>query len=146
MENRNYILDRLKSKAVSIDEFNYDMLQAPPISAMFTQQDIAQLHYIASSLKYSAKLQIKYQEIDKIMRRRGFIKFIAGTNRVVYRPLEDNRFLVKVAIDDIGLGDNPREYANQFIFKPFVTKVFEITPCGTLGVFERVEPITSSYK
>lgn len=143
MENRNYILDRLKSKTVTVDEFNYDRLQAPPISAMFTQEDIAKLNYIAKSLKYSAKPQIKYQEIDKIMRSRGFEKFIGGTNRIIYRPIEDNRFIVKVAYDAVGLGDNPREYKNQFIFKPFVTKVFEITPCGTLGVFERVIPITS---
>lgn len=144
MDNtRSYILDRAKSRAVSIEEFNYDRLTAPPISAMFTPQDIAELNHIAKSLKYSAKPQIKYQEIDKIMRRRGFVKFIAGTNRAVYRPIEDNTFLVKVAYDDVGLGDSPREYRNQFLFKPFVTKVFEITPCGTLGVFERVNPITS---
>lgn len=143
VESRSYILDRLKSKVVTIDEFNYDRLEAPPISAMFTPYDIAQLNQIARSLKYAAKPEVKYKEIDKIMRSRGFEKFIAGTNRVVYRPLEDNRFLVKVAADAVGLGDNPREYANQFLFKPFITKVFEITPCGTLGVFERVVPITS---
>ena len=143
MENRNYIIDRLKAKTVTIDEFNYDSLQAPPISAMFTPMDIAQLNQIAKSIKYAAKPQIKYQEIDKIMRRRGFVKFAAGTNRVVYRPLESNTFLVKVAYDAVGLGDNPKEFRNQFIFKPFVTKCFEVTPCGTLGVFERVNPITS---
>ena len=143
MENRNYIIDRLKSKTVSIDEFNYDRLQAPPISAMFTPFDIMQLNKIAKSIKYSGRPDLKYQEIDKIMRSRGFVKFIAGTNRVVYRPVENNTFLVKVAADAVGLGDNPREYRNQFLFKPFVTKVFEITPCGTLGVFERVVPITS---
>ena len=130
MENRNYIIDRLKSKTVSIDEFNYDRLQAPPISAMFTPFDIMQLNKIAKSIKYSGRPDLKYQEIDKIMRSRGFVKFIAGTNRVVYRPVESNTFLVKVAADAVGLGDNPREYRNQFLFKPFVTKVFEITPCG----------------
>lgn len=143
MENRSYIIDRLKSKTMSIDEFNFDNLQAPPIAAMFTPYDIARLNQIAKSIKYAAKPQVKYQEIDKIMRSRGFEKFIAGTNRVVYRPLENNTFLVKVAADAVGLGDNPREFQNQMIFKPFVTKVFEITPCGTLGVFERVVPITS---
>ena len=40
MENRNYIINRLKAKTVSIDEFNYDSLQAPPISAMFTPMDL----------------------------------------------------------------------------------------------------------
>lgn len=143
MENRDYILDRLRSKRTTIDEFNYDRLTAPPIASMFTPQDIYELNQIAKSLRLSAKPQIKYHMIDQIMRRRGFEKFIGGTNRVSYRPLEDNRFLIKVAYDAIGLGDNPRELQNQFLFKPFVTKVFEITPCGTLGVFERVNPITS---
>ena len=142
MENRNYVIDRLKSKTMSIDEFNFEKLQAPPISMMFTPQDIYELNSIAKSIKLSAKPEIKYQEIDKIMRRRGFVKFTAGTNRVVYRPLENNSFVVKVAYDAVGLGDNPREFSNQMLFKPFVTKVFEVTPCGTLGVFERVEPIT----
>lgn len=143
MENRDYILDRLRSKTMSIDEFNYERLQAPPISSMFTPQDIAELNRLARSLKYAAKPDVKLKEIDMIMRRRGFVKFIGGTNRIAYRPLENNTFLVKVAIDAVGCGDNPREFQNQFIFKPFVCKVFEVTPCGTLGVFERVNPITS---
>ena len=143
MENRNYIIDRLTSKRTSIEEFNYDHLTAPPISSMFTPYDIAELNNIARSLKLSGKPQLKYQMIDRIMRRRGFEKFIGGTNRVSYRPIEDNRFLVKIATDAVGLGDNPAEFRNQYLFKPFVTKVFEITSCGTLGVFERVNPITS---
>ena len=122
MENRDYILDRLRSKTMSIDEFNYERLQAPPISSMFTPQDIAELNRLARSLKYAAKPDVKLKEIDMIMRRRGFVKFIGGTNRLVYRPLENNTFLVKVAIDAVGCGDNPREFQNQFLFKPFIPK------------------------
>lgn len=143
IDNRSYIIDRLRSKTVTIDEFNYDRLTAPPIASMFTPQDIYELNKIARSIRYSAKPLEREAAIDVIMRRRGFVKFFGGTNRITYRPVEDNRFIVKVAIDAVGLGDNPREFANQWIFKPFVTKVFEITPCGTLGVFERVVPITS---
>ena len=143
MENRNYVIDRLKSKTMSIDEFNFERLIAPPISSMFTPMDIMELNKIATSLKYSAQPEVKFKLIDNIMRRRGFVKFIGGTNRIAYRPIEDDTFLIKVAIDAVGINDNPREFRNQFIFKPFVTKVFEITPCGTLGVFERVVPITS---
>jgi hypothetical protein len=77
------------------------------------------------------------------MTRYGFRKFVSGTNRVAYTYLEDDRFIVKVAIDAIGLGDNPAEFKNQFLLKPFVTKVFEVSPCGTVGVFERVKPITN---
>ena len=143
MEDREFILNRLKSKPMSIDEFNYESLTAPPISSMFSQFDIYQLNQIARSIKYAAKPEVKYQEIDKIMRSRGFVKLTAGTNRVVYRPVENNTFVVKVAYDAVGLGDNPKEFRNQMLFKPFVTKVFEVTPCGTLGVFERVVPIQS---
>lgn len=143
VDNRNYIIERLKSRTVSVGEFNFDRLQAPPISSMFTQDDISRLYQIARSIRYAGNPELKLQEIDKVMKARGFVKFVSGTNRIAYRPLEDNRFLVKVAFDDVGRGDNPREFKNQFIFKPFVTKVFEVTPCGTLGVFERVIPITS---
>lgn len=143
MESRNYVLEMIKCKPKSIEEFNYDNLSCPPIASMFTPQDIYQLNQIAKSIKYSANPRQKYKDIDQIMRSRGFVKFVSGTNRIAYRPVEDNSFLVKVAYDDIGLGDNPREFSNQFLFKPFVTKVFETTPCGTLATFERVNPITS---
>lgn len=142
-QSRNYIIERLKQKPVSISEFNYDNLKAPPISCMFTPQDISRLNEIATSVRLSGRPKDKYKMIDSIMNARGFVKLASGTNRIVYRPLEDNSFVVKVAIDSVGVKDSPREYVNQFIFKPFVTKVFEVTPCGTLGVFERVIPITS---
>lgn len=142
-QSRNYIIERMKRKPVSISEFNYDNLKAPPISCMFTPQDISRLNQIATSLRLAGRPKDKYKMIDEIMTARGFVKLASGTNRIVYRPLEDNSFVVKVAIDSVGIKDSPREYANQFIFKPFVTKVFEVTPCGTLGVFERVIPITS---
>ena len=143
MENRNYIIDRLTSKRTSIEEFEYDRLTAPPLSSMLSPYDIAELNRVAKSIKLSSKPKEKLYIIDQIMRRRGFEKFIGGTNRISYRPVEDNRFLVKIAIDAVGLNDNPAEFRNQYIFKPFVTKVFEISPCGTVGVFERVNPITS---
>lgn len=141
--SRNYILDRIKSKTMTKDEFNFDRLQAPPLCMLLSPFDIQELHNIATSLKWSAKPQLRYQAIDNVMRRRGFIKFVAGTNRVAYRHPEDTRFLIKIACDDVGMRDNPAEYQNQYIFKPFVTKCFEVSPCGTVGVFERVNPITS---
>ena len=143
MVERNFILDRLRSKRVTIDEFNYDKLEAPPIAAYFSPFDIANLNQIARSLKYSARPKEKYDAIDKIMRSRGFQKIAAGTNRICYRCLEDTRFVAKVAYDAVGIGDNPREFRNQFLLKPFVTKIFEVTPCGTLAFAERVNPITS---
>lgn len=140
---RQALIDKIQSKVTSIEDFNFDKLVAPPLYSLLSQYDIDRLYYIATSVKYSSKPKIKYQEMDKIMNARGFVKLSAGTNRVVYRFLESTDFVVKVAADAIGMGDNPREFENQFIFKPFVTKVFEVSPCGTVGVFERVQPITS---
>lgn len=131
------------SKEKSPLDFNFENLVAPPLLSMITLEDINRLNYIARSVKYSSKIELKLQEIDKIMTARGFIKFHAGTNRIVYRPLEIPSIVVKIAIDKVGLRDNPDEYNNQFLLKPFVTKVFEVSPCGTIGTFERVQPITS---
>lgn len=141
--DRSSAIDRMQSKVVSIDEFNFDRLVAPPLYSLLSQQDIDNLYHIATSIKYSGNARKKYKAIDDIMKPRGFVKLSAGTNRVVYRFLEDDRFVVKVAADAVGIKDNPREFMNQQIFKPFVTKVFEVSPCGTVGVFERINPITS---
>jgi hypothetical protein len=141
--SRDFILDRITSRAITPGEFNYDKMQAPPLSMLLSPYDIQELHRIATSLKLSAKPQEKYKLIDNVMRNRGFVKMAAGTNRIAYRHPEDTSFLIKIATDNIGMGDNPAEYRNQFIFKPFVTKCFEVSPCGTVGVFERVDPIIS---
>ena len=113
VDSRTFILDRIKSRKVSIEEFNFDKLTAPRIEWMFTPQDIADLYYIAHSIKLASKPDVKFKKIDEIMNRRGFVKFVGGTNRIAYRPLEDNSFIVKVAIEDVGLSDNPREFRNQ---------------------------------
>lgn len=143
MGNRSWVLERMKSKAITISEFNFEQLQAPPISYFLTPLDIEQLRKLATSLRYSGKPKQKMDMMDKIMESRGFRKITGGTNRVVYKHLEVESIVVKVAIDKVGMSDNPAEFKNQFIFKPFVTKVFEVTPCGTVGLFERVVPITS---
>ena len=108
--SRQALIDRCQSKITSIEEFNYDRLTAPPLYMMLSQQDIDQLHYIATSVKYSGNARKKYEAIDAIMRPRGFIKLSAGTNRVVYRHLESTSFVLKVAADAIGIG---YAYINQ---------------------------------
>lgn len=144
MDNsRNYILNRLKSKNVTIDEFNFEALQAPPLSYFLSPFDIMELNRIATSLKYSAKPEVRYQEIDRVLKSRGLVKFAAGTNRVVYRHPEFPSILFKVAADAVGMRDNPAEFRNQLLLKPFVTKCFEVSPCGTVAICERVNPITS---
>lgn len=137
------ILNIMYSKEKSPLDFQFDSLWMPSMYNYLTVQDIEMLRQIATSNRYAAKIELKYKAIDDIMTRRGFRKFHCGTNRIVYKYLEDESFLVKIALDKVGMGDNPREYKNQFLLKPFVTKVFHVSPCGTVAFVERVQPITS---
>lgn len=133
----------MQSKTVSIDEFNFERLCAPQLYSLLSVYDIDRLYNIASSIRYSGNIKKKYNAINDVLKPRGFVKLAAGTNRVCYRHQECSSIVVKVAIDSIGIHDTPREFINQSIFKPFVTKVFEVSPCGTVGLFERGQPITS---
>lgn len=142
-KSRNYILDRITSKKTTPEEFNFDALQAPPLGLFFDQYDIQELHSIATSVKLAGKPQERYAAIDRVCKRRGLVKFGSGTNRVVYRHPEFPDILFKIASDAVGLGDNPAEFRNQWILKPFVCKIFEISPCGTVALVERLIPITS---
>lgn len=126
---------------MTIDQFNFDRLSAPPLSALLTPNDIGDLYTIAHSIKYSAQPGKKMEMMKQILGKRGFVKMSAGTNRIAFKFLEDDSFLLKVAYDDIGRGDNPAEFRNQMFLKPFVTKIFEVDPTGTVGLVERVDPI-----
>lgn len=140
------ILDILKAKKMSPLDFNFESLWIPPMNNYLTPQDIEALRKIATSIKLSSKINQKYDMIDNIMRNRGFKRFSAGTNRVVYSYLEDTRFLAKIAVDKVGMQDNPMEFKNQFLLKPFVTKMFYHSPCGTVGFVERVLPIKNKQE
>lgn len=140
------VLNKLYSKSKTSLEFNFDQLWAPPIYNFLSMQDIAALYNIATSTRLSAKIKLKYDLINQIMTNRGFKKFAAGTNRVVYSYLEDDSFVVKIAVDKVGLKDNPAEFYNQALLQPFVTKCFSVSPCGTVGMFERVQPIINKQE
>lgn len=135
------VLDILRTKKQTPLEFDYDNLWIPPMNVYLTPQDVESLRQIATSLRLSSKIELKYKMIDDIMRNRGFKRFSAGTNRVVYSFLDDTRFVVKIAVDRVGMQDNPLEYQNQALIKPYCAKMFYISPCGTVGFAERVLPI-----
>lgn len=143
MDRKDVLKRLLYPKCKSAIEFQFDSLRSNPLLYYITVQDIAQLNKIATSIKYSSKPKEKYAMIDKILTQRGFKKMASGTNRVTYRFLNDYSIVLKVAIDKVGLSDNGNEYRNQQLLKPFVTKCFDVSPCGTVGLFERVIPITS---
>ena len=141
--NRAEVISRMQSRMVTIDQFNWDKMMAPPLYSLITQEACNEIHRIATSVRYSGNARKRYELIDNVLKPFGFEKKGAGTNRVVYKYLENDSFLLKVATDAVGIGDNPREFKNQFIFKPFVTKIFEVDPTGAVALIERVVPITS---
>lgn len=137
------IMNILYSKEKSPLEFQFDSLWMPSIFNYITPQDEAALYNVASSIKYASNIEMKYARIAEIMNNRGFKKYHCGTNRIIYRHLEDTSFVTKIALDKVALQDNPAEYKNQFLLKPFITKVFEVSPSAAISTVERVEPITS---
>ena len=135
------VLDILYAKKYNPLEFDFEALQIPPMGWYLSPDDVNRLREIATSVRLSSKIQQKYKMIDDIMKPRGFKRFSAGTNRIVYNYLDDTRFLVKIAVDRVGMQDNPLEFKNQHLLKPFVTKMFYMSPCGTVAFVERVFPV-----
>ena len=135
------VLDILRTKQMDPLEFHFDNLWIYPMHYYLQQSDIDALYKIATSARLSSQIKKKYKMIDDIMVARGFKRFSAGTNRVIYRYYEDDRFLVKIAVDKVGMQDNPLEYKNQFFLKPFVAKTFYVSQCGTVAFSERVIPM-----
>lgn len=117
-------------------------MQAPyRLNQLLSPQDIAYLNSIATSVKLSGSPTKKKELITRLMEQRGFKRLDCGTNRIVYKFMEDQSFLVKVAFDRVAISDNLREYRNQEYLRPFCAKCFEVSPCGTVGMFERVMPV-----
>ena len=134
----------LYTKMIDSKSMSFENIPQPTtILSLLTMDDIMQLNKIATSKKLSSKPKEKFNMINDIMVRRGFKKLAAGTNRLVFKYMENQSFVVKVAFCQVALTDNIRELYNQHLLKPFVTKVFDVTPCGTVGLFERVSPISS---
>lgn len=140
---RNYMIAKMQSRILTEEEFDFDRLSAPPLYALLSQYDIDRLYNIASSIRYAGNTTKKYKAMNEILNPRGFIKLSAGTNRVAYRHQELDSIILKVAFNYVGIRDSPDEFRNQNIFKPFTTKVFEVSQDGTVGYFERVKGIIS---
>jgi hypothetical protein len=121
----------------------FDKLMHIPISYYIPPQVVYNINKLICSLKYSDQIAFKKQEILRMLKPYGFFKFGSGTNRIVLQHYEDPTIILKVALDRVGINDNPNEYYNQFLLKPFVPKMFDVTPCGTIAMCEKVKPITN---
>lgn len=119
----------------------FDNLTHNPINAYLRLEDIIALHMLFIDPQFRDKPKSEKFEIsDTILGDRGFIPYHSGTNRIVYRH-HSEEFLLKIALDKVGIKDNRAEYINQYFLRPFVPRVFEVTPCGTVQMVEKVEPI-----
>lgn len=137
------IIDLMKYKNRTPDEVSYDNKWVPPWHSYLTPFDVDQLRGIAISKRLSGRVSEKMKLIKNIMANRGFTRLAGGTNRVVFRHYEDPRIVCKVALDSVGMSDNPAEYENQWYIRPFCAKTYSISPCGTVAISERVVNFTS---
>lgn len=137
------ILSRIYAPRKEQNKFDFNALCAPPLLSLLTVEDIRYLNHLVTSAKYTSKIDYKNDQIKQVLGNRGFRRIHAGTNRIVFVNDDIPTIVLKVCTNSIALTDAPNEYRNQFYLAPFVTKVFEYSPCGTVGLFERVEPITS---
>jgi len=141
------ILKEIYCKKRLIKDFDFDKLFHYPISYYLNANDIIRLRYLATSAKWSSKQKKdKIAEINSVMNPRGFKWFATGTNRIIYKNEYDQSFLIKVAFDSVGMKDNPDEFYNQGFVKPFVAKTFDVSPCGTVSLVERVNPIANRFE
>lgn len=137
------LVNVLYTKRMNSVDFHFDSLSALPLFSYLSQQDVAYLKSITLHPKLNSKIKEKSKLICEVMEDRFFKKLASGTNRICFKSLKDPNIVIKVALDEVGLKDNPAEYKNQMILKPFVTKCFEVSYDGEVGLFERVQPITS---
>jgi hypothetical protein len=139
----NPILNKLYRGTKSIDDFNWDNLTSIPLLYLISREEIDALRKIITSPRYSGNSRLRMQKITEIMNNRGFEYFAGGTNRLVFtHPMAPNA-VFKVAIDAVGITDNPAEFYNQELLKPYCCKIFECSPCGTIASVEKVDKISN---
>lgn len=134
------IMSMYKGTTTSLGEY-FDTLQAPPLYSILTDYDIAEIRKIVTSVRLAGNVHRRLFGINEILAKRGLVKLAGGTNRVVYsHPMYPN-IVIKIALDRVGMKDNPSEYYVQNLLKPFCTKIFEITEDGLIAVAEKVERV-----
>ena len=142
-EAENDLLAMMYRGTTTIQEVQWEQLPYVPLMALITPNDIAYLRKLITSPRYSGNSKAKIEKMDELMHYRGFTKFAGGTNRIVYIHPNAPYNVFKVAIDIVGIKDNPAEYRNQYLLKPYCCRVFECSPCGTIASFEKVDRITT---
>ena len=137
------LLNILYTRTMSALDFHFESLTGPSIYEFLEPYDIRYMKSITSHPKLVSKIKQKSKLLIEVMEAHNFKKMVQGTNRICFKHFGNPNIVVKIALDDVGLRDNPAEFRNQNILKPFVTKVFDVSEFGEAATFERVEPITT---
>lgn len=137
----NYSMKNMLYNNLNISEFIFENITAPSMYNFITLDDIKRINSIVNSVVYTSKVKEKYSMIDSILKIRGFYRIGAGTNRLIYKNYEYPNAVLKVAAFRGALTDGIREIQNQYLLKPFCTKIFEVSQCGTVSWCEYVKPI-----
>lgn len=132
-----------KKKIEDRCKLEFEALSTVPLPCLVDPMTEERLYNVASSIKYNANLEKKRKAILELLTPLGFIKFHAGTNRIAFRHVNHTDIILKVAIDDSGMKNVFEEMDAQKYIKPYCTKVFDASPSGVIGLFERVLPIRS---
>ena len=139
MAKTDFLTAKIKEKHPLPDNF-FDLMVGPPVCLFFSPHEQESIKHLILHTKNNS---VKIKMLNSIMKSKGFLRLSGGTNRMVYRYLDDPSFVLKVAIDRVGLNDNLAEFKNQQWLKPYVCKIFDTTSDGLMATIERVYPITS---
>ena len=120
----------------------FNMLTHAGLDSYFYKEDLLLLYELAINPKYNiVSKKDKLSVYDQIICPRGFYRSHSGTNRIVYSHNTDETFIIKVALDKIGVEDNNKEFYNQKLLQPFVPKIFDISDNEAVILMEKVKPI-----
>lgn len=120
----------------------FDNMYHAPLLNYLRREDFYVLYQFATNPKFSVSDQFVRNDVyDSILNPLGFVRSFSGTNRVVYSYLSDDTFLLKIGMDKVGINDNRSEFELQQKLKPFVPKIFDISPDGVVEMIEKVHPI-----
>ena len=106
-EEEKELMNVMYGGTTTLEQFNWDKMRTVPILSLMSMQDIDYIRKLILSPRYSGNNKYKMDKIDEVMHFRGFTRFAGGTNRLVYiHPAAPNA-VFKVAIDSVGITDNP---------------------------------------
>ena len=138
MAKVDFLTAKLSQRKSLPDEY-FDNLTGPPVGFFFSPEEQSYIKKLILKNRGDIKLKL----LNAFMKSKGFSRLSAGTNRVVYRFLDDTSFVMKIALDRVGMQDSLLEFKNQRRLKPYVCKIFDVTPDGLMATIERVLPISS---